>query len=155
MVSHPSVLPQKSSSHSVLWLMTRNVECATNNGGCLNGATCVDTAGSYTCACVSGWTGTSCGTDVNGATRPVPSKFCVSFVIFKVQLTSQRAALYCVLPACSECATLNGGCMNGGTCTNAAGSSACTCSSAWSGATCGLNVNGNQTLAARITPDPN
>jgi len=39
-------------------------ECTTNTHGCDNGATCVNTAGSYTCSCVTGWTGDMCETGI-------------------------------------------------------------------------------------------
>ena len=35
-------------------------ECAMSNGGCSNGATCVNTIGSFTCTCGPGWTGSLC-----------------------------------------------------------------------------------------------
>ena len=37
-------------------------ECSTNTHGCQNGATCLNTDGSYTCTCVMGWTGDMCDT---------------------------------------------------------------------------------------------
>ena len=38
-------------------------DCSANNGvgPCLNGATCSNTEGSYTCACAAGYFGTHCG----------------------------------------------------------------------------------------------
>lgn len=39
-------------------------ECATNNGGCVNGA-CVNTPGSFYCTCEPGWTGRFCDQDIN------------------------------------------------------------------------------------------
>ena len=37
-------------------------ECASNGGtgDCDNGATCTNTAGSFTCSCANGWTGALC-----------------------------------------------------------------------------------------------
>lgn len=35
-------------------------ECDNNAHGCSNGATCVNTAGSYTCTCLPGWTSGMC-----------------------------------------------------------------------------------------------
>jgi len=39
-------------------------ECSTDTHGCQNGATCLNTDGSYTCTCVMGWTGDMCDTGV-------------------------------------------------------------------------------------------
>ncbi len=36
-------------------------ECATDNGGCLHGATCSNTAGGRTCGCTGDWSGAVCG----------------------------------------------------------------------------------------------
>ena len=32
-------------------------ECATNNGGCSAGASCINSAGSFTCTCLPGYSG--------------------------------------------------------------------------------------------------
>lgn len=37
-------------------------ECATGADECMNGASCVNTAGSYLCTCEPGWTGRLCQT---------------------------------------------------------------------------------------------
>ena len=37
-------------------------ECTTDTHGCENGATCLNTDGSYTCTCVMGWTSDMCDT---------------------------------------------------------------------------------------------
>jgi len=35
-------------------------ECISDTHGCQNSATCINTPGSYTCACTDGWTGDLC-----------------------------------------------------------------------------------------------
>lgn len=35
-------------------------ECSTGSHGCINGAPCYNTPGSYTCNCAPGWTGELC-----------------------------------------------------------------------------------------------
>lgn len=35
-------------------------ECEERNGGCANGATCINNLGSYTCSCAEGWAGAYC-----------------------------------------------------------------------------------------------
>ena len=37
-------------------------ECTSGSDSCTNGATCVNTDGSYSCTCIAGWTGDMCGT---------------------------------------------------------------------------------------------
>ena len=39
-------------------------ECSFSNP-CLNGGTCINNAGSYTCRCAPGWTGEKCQIDIN------------------------------------------------------------------------------------------
>ena len=51
-------------------------ECTDGSHGCLNGATCLNTAGSYTCLCPTGYTGDMCQTGMN-LDLHLPSKFCV------------------------------------------------------------------------------
>ena len=35
-------------------------ECMAGSDSCMNGATCINTVGSYTCLCDVGWTGNVC-----------------------------------------------------------------------------------------------
>jgi len=43
-----------------IWTVCNNIdidECATNNGGCSTGGSCVNNEGSFTCTCLAGYTG--------------------------------------------------------------------------------------------------
>jgi hypothetical protein len=46
--------------------------CVGSGNSCQNGGSCSSSGGSYTCACPSGYTGTSCETAVNLCTGPCP-----------------------------------------------------------------------------------
>ena len=48
----------------ILFLYTDVDECSFSNP-CLNGGTCINNAGSYTCRCPQGWTGEKCQIDIN------------------------------------------------------------------------------------------
>jgi len=108
-------------------------ECATNNGGCSSDASCTNTEGSFTCACLPGYSGNgvtcTCGgtmTATEGGTLRSPSypapypanQYCVwqiststqyrikiSFTDF--QLKSVSAPIAAVLVQCESYITLN------------------------------------------------
>ena len=46
--------------HIDILIVTDINECTTDTHGCNNGATCLNTDGSYTCTCAMGWTGDMC-----------------------------------------------------------------------------------------------
>ena len=58
-------------------------ECTTDTHGCENGATCLNTDGSYTCTCVMGWTGDMCDT---GSWLPSMSYTLIKISIYLLKL---------------------------------------------------------------------
>ena len=89
------------------------VECDINNGGCDPNAQCTNTNGSFTCACVTGFTGD--GVSCMG-------KMLGCFMYFQNNVSSSDV---------EECAVDNGGCVNAA-CTNTVGSFTCDCHTGYS-----------------------
>lgn len=50
----------ESLSYSLYYMYLDIDECFTGSHMCANGATCVNTQGSYTCTCATGWTDDTC-----------------------------------------------------------------------------------------------
>lgn len=93
-------------------------ECARSNSTCLNGATCVNTVGSYTCSCRREFTGSRCETDMHRC-RSSPCRnrgACVDLPNhFRCECRRGYSGLLCDEDV-DECKTAP--CANGGLCVN-------------------------------------
>jgi len=120
-------------------------ECATNNGGCLNGARCNGDAvtGKATCSCPAGFTGQFCESDIDEC-RASSGPVCMN----GGQCVNTLGSFQCRCPVgwtgqrcevdINECAAANGSslCQNGGQCMNTPGSFQCRCPAGFSGRRC-------------------
>lgn len=87
-------------------------ECATNNGNC--GQICTNTAGSYSCSCMSGYS-----LQANGRT-------CIGMNSHRFLIVMlDRIPYTSLLTDINECANVNGNCAQ--VCTNTVGSYICSC----------------------------
>jgi hypothetical protein len=101
-------------------------DCA--SAPCQNGGTCIDGVASYTCSCVLGYTGRLCQTRIdNCASQPCQHNgTCFNGdIAYACNCTGTGYnGTHCEFEV-NECATANGGCLGGRTCTNSNGSYAC------------------------------
>jgi hypothetical protein len=100
--------------------------CAMANLTCSNHGTCSDTTGTAECACNAGYAGVACNACATGFQDNDANGSC--------------------LPACAAST-----CGVGGTCADASGTSTCTCTTGYSGATCGACSTGFQDKDANGT----
>ena len=110
------------------------------NGGCDAAATCTDTAGSYTCSCNAGFTGSG-GTcsDINECAARIDgvcdgSASCVNTVgsfVCSCNVGYSGNGLRC--EDVNECQILGGGCAVSASCENNAGSWSCSCNAGYTG----------------------
>ena len=69
-------------------------ECATNNGGCSDQATCTNEAGSHRCECNYGYSSNDSGITCTGNRRFTLSKIWFVFFFFFLQCTSFVPVIY-------------------------------------------------------------
>jgi hypothetical protein len=108
---------------------------------CMNGGSCTNGAGTYTCACVSGYSGELCQTDIDEcASSPCygNAQDCIDNVNgFTCLCFDGWGGDFCQTDI-DECASSP--CMNGGTCQDQDGYYTCTCAFGWVGESCELNT---------------
>jgi len=119
-------------------------ECA-QEGFCMNGGSCENSIGGFTCHCAQGWTGLNCEQDVDECAADSPAcqngGTCInSEGSFSCECTAQWQGDYCETDV-DECANAaaNGEtlCDNAGGCINTQGDFECLCTGGWGGKTCG------------------
>ncbi|CAC5372080.1 Neurogenic locus protein delta,Delta-like protein 1,Protein eyes shut homolog,Fibropellin-3,Delta-like protein A,Protocadherin Fat 1,Slit homolog 1 protein,Neurogenic locus Notch protein,Neurogenic locus notch homolog protein 3,Protein eyes shut,Protein jagged-1,Neurogenic locus notch homolog protein 4,Sushi, von Willebrand factor type A, EGF and pentraxin domain-containing protein 1,Fibropellin-1,Neurogenic locus notch homolog protein 2,Protein crumbs,Neurogenic locus notch homolog protein 1,Delta-like pr len=108
---------------------------------CANGATCINSAGSFSCQCPTGWSGPLCTIDINE---------CVSFPCHNGGTCNNIPGSYtcnclpgytgknCITDI-NECLEVN--CLNSGSCINTAGSFQCLCGLGWKGDFCEIDID--------------
>jgi len=95
-------------------------ECVLGTHACDMNANCLNTNGSFTCSCKTGYFGTGFIFNCTGK-----KLFCFILSI-KSKMSKIRKDI-------NECMTNNGGCDMKATCTNTPGSYSCTCNTGYSG----------------------
>ncbi len=123
-------------------------ECGTANGGCVNGATCVDRASNSVpiCLCQAGYTGLKCQTNINEcASNPCRNGgICTDTVnSFVCICPAGYSGLMCQTNI-NECAS--NPCRSGGTCIDLLNRYNCTCIKSWTGTNCELDVVDGQSV---------
>ncbi|HEY5920588.1 MAG TPA: EGF domain-containing protein, partial [Kofleriaceae bacterium] len=117
-------------------------ECATSNGGCSPNASCMNTPGSFTCACAAGYSGDGvtcddideCATNNGGCSANASCANTAGSRSCACNAGYDGDGVACT--DIDECATANGGCA--GTCTNSVGSYTCACPTGFT-----LDTNGH------------
>jgi hypothetical protein len=134
-------------SSEALTSITKINFCA--DAPCQNGGTCTDGDNTHTCACVNGFSGANCETDVDScAASPCQNG---ATCIDTVGATADDGVTYtCVCISSSfegkNCETVNAcaesPCQNGGTCTVSGSSFTCACFNGYLGAKCQNRITG-------------
>jgi hypothetical protein len=114
-------------------------ECASNNGGCDHNATCMNTAGSFTCTCNPGYSGPGttctqinpCLTSNGGCDANATCTNNSGFAACQCKTGYMGSGTSCT--QINPCLTSNGGCDANATCTNNNGAPACQCKSGYTG----------------------
>ncbi|KAL7986454.1 hypothetical protein Chor_011620 [Crotalus horridus] len=111
---------------------------------CLNGGTCQDGIGSYTCHCIQGWTGLLCHLPDACLSNPChPDAHCdtdlkTGHAICTCQLGYAGARCY---EDIDECRMGSNPCEHRGSCYNTPGSFTCSCLRGYTGSRCESNLN--------------
>lgn len=110
---------------------TRN-ECL--SGPCLNGATCVDHIGSYSCQCDAGWTGSRCDQEINECeSNPCVHGTCIDHIgFYSCQCDAGWTGTNCDQDI-DDCSS--GPCIHG-SCTDQLNAYTCQCQTGWIGVNC-------------------
>ncbi|XP_070205241.1 fibropellin-1-like isoform X4 [Littorina saxatilis] len=114
-------------------------DCA--SGPCLNGGACTDLVGSYSCACLPGYSGSRCENNINEcASNPCfNGGTCTDGVdSFTCTCALGYDGIRCNIDI-NECAS--DPCNNGGTCTDGVNSFTCACSPGFVGSRCDTDIN--------------
>lgn len=114
-------------------------ECE-EEGFCKNAGDCTNTAGGFDCACVEGWGGDQCETDINeceSENNPcLNGAMCInSEGSYSCECTAQWEGENCEIDI-NECDVDTEICKNGGGCINHSGGYECLCNGGWTGNTC-------------------
>ncbi|CAG5120714.1 unnamed protein product, partial [Candidula unifasciata] len=110
---------------------------------CQNNSTCINSFGSFTCACVEGWTGLRCEEDINecelghcsnlGTCSNTPGGFqCECPISWQGNRCQEDV---------NECAMEVSPCRNNATCHNMLGGFHCECAEGWTGPLCDVDIN--------------
>eukprot|EP00808_Paulinella_micropora_P000798 g78003.t1 len=108
---------------------------------CKNGATCSSQSSSFSCRCATGFTGTTCTTDINdcSSTSCLNGGTCVDGVnSFTCQCPTGFNGNNCGNNI-NDCTSTS--CLNGGTCVDGVNSFTCQCPTGFNGNNCGNNIN--------------
>jgi hypothetical protein len=115
-------------------------ECATNPCGA-NGVCSTPVINSYSCVCVTGYSGTNCDVDIDDcASGPCDNGgTCTDGVnSYSCACVTGYSGATCDVDI-DDCAS--GPCDNGGTCTDKVNAYECACADGYSGATCATNID--------------
>lgn len=106
-----------------------------NLGPCVNAAACNNTAGSYACACLAGWTGRDCEVNVDDCTgQCLNGATCIDLVDdFHCACAAGYAGRTCARDV-DDCASRP--CRNGGECVDLLDAYRCICPVGFSGTDC-------------------
>ena len=115
-------------------------ECIPSFDPCINGI-CTNSNGSYQCACVAGYTGVNCQTNINEChSNPcLHSSTCIDGInMYTCNCSNGYTGVNCQTNI-DECTSSP--CLNSGTCTDGINEYSCICANAYTGLNCEADID--------------
>jgi len=116
-------------------------ECTTQPGVCVHGSTCTNTNGGFICTCSVGYTGNTCGSDINECLDLnvcENSGTCINLNgTFTCQCSTGFTGSHCEITI-DFCANVT---CSHGRCKSLAGGFVCSCAQGWNGTNCNIDID--------------